>query len=75
MKCTEYLGMTPEEALKVFSDKHYSEGDTTENGVIAKMILDYFEEVVSKEQYDELENEVDELRGRLSDIEDLCGGY
>ena len=75
MKCTEYLGMTPREALEVFSDKYYGEGDITENGVIAKVILDYFEEVVSKEDYDELNDENDELRSKLSDIEDLCNGY
>ena len=68
MNCTEYDGMTPREALEVFSSKYYREGDTTENGVIAKVILDYFEEVVSKEDYDELNK-------RLSIAEYLCAGY
>lgn len=72
---TEYLGMTPSDKLKAFSDKYYDEGDRTENGVIAKAILDYLEESISiadhNEEVEDLKATIDELEGKLSDIEDI----
>lgn len=75
MKCTEYIGMTPREALEVFSDKYYRDGDSTENGVIARVISDYFDEVVSKEEHNrrmrDLEDQIDELQGKLDEISSI----
>ena len=72
---TEYLGMEPVDKLKSFSDKYYDEGDRTENGVIAKAILDYLENSVPLDEYEEkikdLEERIDELEGKLQDIEDI----
>lgn len=72
---TEYLGMEPVDKLKSFSDKYYDEGDRTENGVIAKAILDYLENSVPLDEYKEevkdLEERIDELEGKLQDIEDI----
>lgn len=72
---TEYLGMTPSDKLKAFSDKYYDEGDRTENGVIAKAILDYLDNSVSLEDHnteiEDLEERIDELEGKLQDIEDI----
>jgi len=71
----EYLGIVAVEKLKSFSDKYYDEGDRTENGVIAKAILDYLENSVPLDEYEEkikdLEERIDELEGKLQDIEDI----
>lgn len=72
---TEYLGMEPVDKLKSFSDRYYDEGDRTENGIIAKAILDYLENSVPldehKEEVKDLEERIDELEGKLQDIEDI----
>lgn len=65
--CTDYLGMTPKEALELFCQKHRQDGYATENGVIANCIKKYMEEdSFSKEEH---EIEAQQYRESLEDLE------
>lgn len=78
---SEYIGMTDYQTLKAFSDKYFSEGNSTENGIVAYAIKKYLEDgSISmedheaeikeyKEEYADMQNEIDEAQTESADLE------